>query len=203
MGRGLERIQGPAALASPRLIALLFLLSISPLQADRIKPPEYWTYHANFHRLILKLSWAKGMDRKTLDEEAWAIWDGSGSDYWKAGHFACIGIMESHYVLPHPALYNNYRGHFGGHNHTLLVEVKRCNQGGRKSMWLAYWKKNPINADYWSAHRFSRLMELFKTTRRTESAWVDGEPDNSERGRKYANEVEKLYERYFNGYQKP
>lgn len=149
--------------------------------------------------MIVEKSWAK-FTPKQEKRLCRLIWNGSGHNLEAASIASCTGIMESHYVLPPDKDYNNYRGHFGTHNGTLLAVIKRRKIGGTKEMWLAYWKKDPFMADYYGAAQMAYLLRVYNSPRRTLKQWVVGstsKPSEIRRGEIYAYNVLKLQEKYF------
>ena len=147
---------------------LAVLLSFNAHQAPTQPVHPYIRFEAGYNRLLDKYGHGTYTQeqRKRLVRD---VWKGCGKDYETASYCACVGALESNYDAPKPRNYSwykgrnyeNARGYFGGNNYVLLAEVKRLKVGGRRAMWLAYWKRDPLAATYYSATRFSFITGIY------------------------------------------
>lgn len=68
-------------------------------------------------------------------------------------------------------------------------------------MWLAYWKRDPLAATYYSATRFSFIVHIYGVDTGLRQ-WVTGEgwkknPKDFRRSSKYVHDCKWLKERFF------
>jgi hypothetical protein len=138
-----------------------------------------------------------------------AVWKGCKGNYETASYLACVGALESNYDAPKPRDYKKYkgknyenaRGYFGGNNYVLLAEVKRLRLGGRRSMWLSYWKRDPLAASYYSATRFSFIVGIYGMETGLRQ-WVTGDGwrtrvKDRRRAERYVRNCQWLHSKFF------
>ena len=195
---------------SPFLGAVAILLAFAPPTPCQPLPNHPFNrFEIGFHLLLKDYSWHKftPQEEKRLVRN---LWGGAHKESIPASMSACVGVMESHFDIPSPSRYANYRGkdyskvrgHCGTHNQTVLAEVKRLKLGGRREMWLALWKRDPIGCDYYAASRMQFLLRIYKTPYKTLRIWVVGPegldvPKDAKRSDFYARNVLRLMDRYF------
>jgi hypothetical protein len=144
-----------------KIILTLFLLLPLAVQAKDLK---FDIFQANFRMFHAFYVHGPAWTQQEVDREAVKIWRGSGEDYIFASTQAVIGAIETNYDYR----YKNpgYKGFHGMRNNTCLVElarlrgIKKWTPKQRREL-LAFWKKNPWEADKLAASRFVWLTRHY------------------------------------------